>query len=129
MQALPPGGVAMDEMAQLDAVQQSNLPSELGPHPVEKSFFAADLGTVADLRSRGIRYVLISRDVYHRYVDKSLRPAQPSEEFERRHAFYTEVTGACRLLWKEKGRDPKPLHPGLELYDIVAIEPQGVEPK
>jgi hypothetical protein len=117
-QNLAPGGIAMDEMVQLDTVMHTAAPEELARYPVEKSFFSADLGTPDQLRARGIRYVLISRDVYHRYADANLRPAKPSEEFDRRHAFYSGVIATCPLLWKAKGRDPKSLHPGLELYGI-----------
>jgi hypothetical protein len=89
-----------------------------GPEP-EESFFAADLGTIEELRARGITHVAVCYEVYHRYVDGSAHLAARADPvFRRREAFYRELLERGRLVWTVSNRHPKPLHPGLSLVDI-----------
>jgi hypothetical protein len=87
-----------------------------------KSYFVADLGSLEELRSYGVTHLIISYDVYHRFVDGSVATTGGGRQlFEQRRHFYTKILQEGILLWSEEARDPKALHPGLKLIEIPQI--------
>jgi len=94
-------------------------PKQLGGRPVVEDLFVADLGSLEDLRAQGVTHVIISYDVYHRFVDGLITPKKgEEEEFNRRRDFYQGLLRSRGILWQEPKKSPVALHPGLTLVDI-----------
>jgi hypothetical protein len=97
------------------------------------SWFAADLGTLEDLANRGVNSIAFSRDVAHRYYEtdwaRQVLAGQDTRPLDRHRVdFYGTLSGQqpanpakirTRLLWSSPARDPKPLHPGLYLVELI----------
>lgn len=87
-----------------------------------ESYFVADLGSIKDLQTKGITHVIISFDVYHRYVDQNTFQSESKQsEYQRRAQFYQTLLREGKILWSSEPRNPKALHPGLKLIDITGI--------
>ena len=88
-------------------------------HTVTTREFAPDLGSIAELRAQGIRYVVTSPKKSRRYTSGGMVPSDDvKEEFDRRKTFYTALPEQARLLKKWDMAEIDTLHPGIELYDI-----------
>lgn len=111
MAANLPGKIslAQDEMARLYQLPNGQWTTSC--------WFVADLGPLEKMRRAGYTHVLISYDVYHRYVDGSV-PQTDVADFHRRRDFYEQLMKEGKLLWQEDNFQPKTLHPGLSLYEI-----------
>ena len=138
----PPGSViAADAMALSPKAAVGSRRAVIG------SWFAADLGTLEELSERGVRYVAFSRDVAHRYYETDWARAtyfgDPASQTPRpldlhRVKFYSELAQAgseaggspaalrVRLVWNAPYRDPRPLHPGLFLVELIPPTPDAV---
>ena len=121
---LPAGGkVAQDETIRLPDPEDRKQEGigRAFQHTVTTREFVPDLGRLADLRARGIRYVVTSPKKSRRYTDGSMMPEDAvKEEFERRKAFYSALPKEAKLLRKWDMAEIDTLHPGIELYDIGA---------
>lgn len=81
--------------------------------------FVADLGSPEELISYGVTHVIISYDVYHRFVDGSVVAGEGEKDlFQRRQHFYRQVLEKGKILWSGPCIDPKALHPGLTLIEL-----------
>jgi hypothetical protein len=80
----------------------------------------ADLGTLDELRAKGITHVAVSESDYGRFFLKSLQPKKGQEEdFARRKAFYESLFDSGEPLF-ERGRGTVIyLHPGIRVYRIA----------
>lgn len=88
-------------------------------HTVRGHEFVAELGTLAELRAQGVRYVATSPKKSQRYTDGGMMPSDGvKEEFERRKAFYSALPREAKLLKKWDMAEIDTLHPGIELYDL-----------
>jgi hypothetical protein len=90
--------------------------------------FVADLGTLDELRRRGITHVAVAKPTYGRFW--YARPtARTAEEFARRKAFYTTLglgeggalAPGVRLVWEQADGPITYLQPGLKLFEIAAV--------
>ncbi|MDR1192311.1 MAG: glycosyltransferase family 39 protein [Verrucomicrobiales bacterium] len=82
------------------------------------NFFAADIGPLDELRALGVTHLIISYDVYHRFVDGSAAPPSgQAADFARRRLFY-ETARRQKILWHDANANPKALHPGLTLVEL-----------
>lgn len=98
--------------------KQKGLKREF-PHNVLSEEFAADLGTLDELRAKGVRFLATTPKKSDRYTSGAMIPTEDGrEEFERRKAFYSALAKEGKLLWERKMQDIDILHPGLLLYDI-----------
>jgi nicotinamidase-related amidase len=71
-----------------------------------------------ELRALGVTHLVISYDVYHRFVDGSAAPPPgQAAAFARRQLFY-ETARRQKILWQDASADPKALHPGLTLVEL-----------
>ncbi|NJK92516.1 MAG: hypothetical protein HC904_12195 [Blastochloris sp.] len=112
-QHLTPGEV---QLAQ-DTMVQFEDPAYLDG--MKHSYFVADLGSLEELKAQGFTHLLLSYDVYHRYVDQSqLLLGQAEEGYWKRSEFYREALARGRVLWSAWARNPKALHPGLSLVEL-----------
>ncbi len=90
-------------------------------HPVTTREFVADLGTLAELRAQGVRYVVTSPKKSQRYTGGAMMPGDAVKvEFERRKTFYEALPREAKLLKRWDIAEIDTLHPGIELYDIGA---------
>ena len=81
--------------------------------------FVPELGTLAELRAQGVRYVVTSPKKSQRYTDGGMMPSDAvKDEFERRKAFYSALPKEAKLLKKWDMAEIDTLHPGIELYDL-----------
>ncbi len=104
-----------------------NLPNRRDPRhadspyfleqPLLGKLFAADVGTIDELRAQGIRYVAVSDGDYGRFFLKT-HEAKESEkaEYDRRRAFYTKLFAEGNVLWESPAGLQQYLQPSLKLY-------------
>ena len=119
---LPPEAViAKDSRIQLPDPGNKKDGLRFAPMPqkILAERFAADLGTLAELRARGVTHLAVSGSDYGRFSLPGLLP-QPGERasFERRKAFYEALLRDGELVfWRERGTVLY-LHPGIRLYRL-----------
>ena len=89
------------------------------PQRVLDSDYAADLGTLDEMRGWGAVYVAVSQRAYDRFFSKNLKP-QPAEkaDYARRKEFYTRLFAEAELVREYKSRGNIYLQPGLRLYKL-----------
>ena len=81
--------------------------------------FVPELGTLAELRAQGVRYVVTSPKKSQRYTGGGMAPSEEvKDEFERRKSFYSALPKEAKLLKKWDIAEIDTLHPGIELYQI-----------
>jgi hypothetical protein len=79
--------------------------------------FAADVGSIEELRKMGVTHVAISETDYGRFFLNGVRPKKDEvTDFERRKAFYAEILRAGDLLFQRDRGTVLYLHPGVRLY-------------
>jgi len=89
------------------------------PLHVENGTFAADAGSLDDLRSRGIVYVAVAEGSYGRFFSDHLKPTSDgAADYKRRHAFYEQLFKEGNLVFECKAGTLQYLQPHLELYRI-----------
>lgn len=120
---LPPDAViAKDSRIELPDPDNEKDSRRFAPMPqkILAGHFAADHGTIAEQRARGVTHVAISESDYGRFFLRGLRP-QPGkeEEFARRKAFYEALLrdGGEPLFQRDRGAVLY-LHPGIRLYRL-----------
>jgi hypothetical protein len=117
---LPPTAViAKDSRVQLPETGDRKSMARLGvlPQTVLGEKFAADLGSIAELRQRGVTHIAVSESDYGRFFLRNLRPKKNEEEaFARRKAFYEELLRDGELVVRWERGTVLYLHPGLRLY-------------
>lgn len=124
---LPPGAViSKDSRVRLPDPRRPEDVRRFAPLPqrIMGGRFAADHGTVAEQRARGVTHVAISRSDYERFFLPGLRPrAGEEEDFVRRRAFYEELRKVGEVVFQRARGTVLYLHPGLEVYRLpVAAE-------
>jgi hypothetical protein len=103
-----------------DPKKPDTIPASAIPQKVLAAKFAADLGTLDELRARGVTHVAISESDYGRFFRASLRPqADRKEEYARRKAFYESLLRDGTLLFERDRSTVIYLHPGIRVYEIA----------
>ena len=123
---LPPDAViAKDSRIQLPDFESKKDRLRFAPMPqkILAERYAADLGTMAELRSQGVTHLAVSASDYGRFLMRGLVPQKGGREsFERRKAFYEELLRDGELIfWRERGAVLY-LHPGIRLYRLPPAE-------
>jgi hypothetical protein len=81
--------------------------------------FAADIGTIDELRKMGVTHVAVSETDYGRFFLDGVEPKKNEvNDFNRRKAFYTELLRAGDLLFQRDRGTVLYLHPGVRLYTL-----------
>lgn len=89
------------------------------PQQILSARFAADLGTVAELREKGVTHVAISESDYGRFFLDGLRPqASERTDFERRKTFYEDLLRDGELVFERDRGTVIYLHPGIRVYRL-----------
>ncbi len=84
--------------------------------------FAADLGTLDDLRQQGITHVLVSESDYGRFFLPGLRPQKAEKaDFERRKGFYEQLIRDEVPIFERPRTTVIYLHPGIRVYRIAEV--------
>jgi len=87
------------------------------PQTIIARRYAADLGSIEELRKQGITHVAISESDYGGFLLSGVRPKKgEAADFERRKAFYTELRRDGNLLFERERGTVLYLHPGIRLY-------------
>lgn len=80
------------------------------------SEFVVDLGTAEEWMMMGADYAILCRDRHHRYTARGqVARRDESGLVAQRRERYRRLLEEGEVLWSSPGRDPKVLHPGLEL--------------
>ena len=88
--------------------------------------FAPELGTLDQLRSKGVGYVAVCRQNYGRYFnDKTVPQAKVKVNYEEARDFYTRLFAEGQLLKEWPKGTITYLQPGIRLY---RIEPAVEQP-
>jgi len=121
---LPAGAIVAQDAAvglpDPDHHKQKGMKREF-PLDVLGSEFAPDLGTIDELRAKGVRYVATTPKKSQRYTSGGMVPSdEVKDQFERRKAFYAALPQQAKRLWNRPMLEIDTLHPGLELYDLDA---------
>lgn len=106
-------------IAQDGRVDLAATPTWRSARPLLSSEFAADLGSITELRSKGVTHVAVARQVYNRFFDPGLRPsAKERSDFNRRSTFYHELFQGRKPVWESPLGKVIYLQPGIRVYDI-----------
>ena len=119
---LPPDAViAKDSRIQLPDPESKKDRPRFAPMPqkILAERYVADLGTMAELRARGVTHLAVSASDYGRFLLPGLVPQKRErEDFERRRAFYEELLRDGELIFRRERGAVLYLHPGIRLYPL-----------
>jgi hypothetical protein len=93
------------------------------PQRVLSNQYAADFGSVSELRAKQIYYVVLM--VGQKYKDHGGARVKNRGEYDR---FVKEVMDVGELLWEERSRPPRVVNPHLALYRLPPLEEGGNRP-
>ncbi len=115
--------IAEDHRVNLSAEKSNGVSTTARvPQTVLNSDFAADLGTLDELRNRGVTHVAIGPDAFKRFFNPDIKPGKKEQaSYDRRKAFYAQVftEGECLVAWPR--REITYLHPGILLYRVAPL--------
>ena len=117
--------IAKDSRIQLPDAESKKDRLRFAPMPqkILAAHYAADLGTMAELRAQGVTHLAVSGSDYGRFLLPGLIPqAGERADFERRKAFYQALLrDGEQVFWRERGAVLY-LHPGIRLYRLPPPE-------
>jgi hypothetical protein len=90
------------------------------PQTIINSKYAADLGTIEELREKGISYVIVSRGVYGKFIDDTGGSGR-SAKFQKRRAFYERLLREGEPVFDRDRGTVIYLHPGLRVYRLIRL--------
>ncbi len=116
----PDAGIAQDVRVLLARAKAAGLPAFSLPNPllVPPDRYVADLGSIEDLRARGITHVAVCEADYHNAFKDSGNP-----KMAERSRWYAELFRNHSEVWQRKVGDIAYLQPGLRLYRITPDTP------
>lgn len=89
------------------------------PYDLRGKLFAADVGTIDELRAQGIRYVAVSEGDYGRFfLDNHKATAGGAEDFARRRAFYERLFREADRVFELPAGTLQYLQPSIRLYRL-----------
>jgi len=89
------------------------------PQRIITSKYLQKLGTLDDLRSRGVTHVAVTEHNYKRYLRKGARPRAGREaEFERGRLFFRRLFDEAAPIWESGDKGSKIHRPLLRLYEL-----------
>ena len=92
------------------------------PQRVLDNDYAADLGTLDEMRTWGIVYVAVSQRAFDRFFSKNLKPRDSEKaDYARRKEFYTRLFAEAELVREFKSQGNIYLQPGLRLYKLAPL--------
>jgi len=119
---LPPDAViAKDSRIKLPDPKAENDAGRYSPMPqkILAKKYAADIGTIAELRALGITHVAVSKSDYGKFFLPGLRPqSSEADDFARRKAFYKELLRGGKPIFERTRGAVLYLHPGIQIYQL-----------
>ncbi len=93
--------------------------SALAPFRLLKKDIAADFGTLAELKARGVAFVITHGTAEYFYTAERFTP-QPAirAQYEQRRAFYQELRATAPIAWKRKLGPVQELMTRLTVYRV-----------
>jgi Dolichyl-phosphate-mannose-protein mannosyltransferase len=89
-------------------------------------FFAADVGSIDELRARGIRYIAVAEKDYGWFFRRTHRPTKSIlADYNRRKNFYERLFREGELLWECKAGLLPILQPHIRLYYLPSEPSSG----
>ena len=112
LQHVPRGAViAQDKRVDLDALHL--------PYDFRGKLFAAEVGTLDELRAQKIEYVAVAEGDYGRYFEKKLRPTDDGADvYAQRRAFYEGLFAHGEKLFECPAGTLQYLQPHILLYRL-----------
>ncbi len=113
--------IVKDSRVRLPETGNSEDEARLGtvPQKIIAKKYAADVGTIAALRVRGVTHVAVSASDYEGFFREGVRAKKNDEKsFEHRKAFYEELLRDGELVFARERGTVLYLHPGLRLYRL-----------
>jgi hypothetical protein len=123
--------IAEDHRVNLSATKAEGLSTDARvPQKVLDKSFAPELGTLDELRAKGVEYVAVCRQNYGRFFNDETKPqAGVKTGYNKNRDFYAELFAQGQLL-KEWPKGPIAyLQPGIRLYRIVPAAGPGMAPE
>lgn len=113
--------IAEDHRVNLSATKAEGLSTNARvPQKVLDASFAPDLGTLDELRAKGVTHVAVCRQSYGRYFNDETKPqAGVKTGYDKRRDFYGRVFAEGELLKEWKKGPIAYLQPGIKLYRVV----------
>ncbi len=114
---LPPDAlIAEDGRTKLREARLAGDPAFAFPQKVLSSKrYAADLGSLDELRERGVRYLALCEQDFH---SAQRRTKTPDPAAIARERFYRELFAKQKPLWERSANHLWYLHPGLRIYEM-----------
>lgn len=89
------------------------------PYEFRGKLFAADEGTLDELRAQGVEYFGVAEGDFGRFFREKFKPTEDgAEDFYRRKAFYEQLFDEGELLFECKGGTLLYLQPEIRLYHL-----------
>jgi hypothetical protein len=103
--------IVQDKRVDLDALKL--------PYDFQGKLFAADVGSIDDLRARHIEYVAVAEGDYGRFFEKALRPTDSGfADYMKRRAFYEQLFKEGNKVFECPPGQLQYLQPHLMLYRL-----------
>ena len=119
---LPPDAViAKDSRIQLPDPGNAKDLRRFAPLPqkILAERYVADLGTMDELRARGVTHLAVSESDYGRFLLTGSIPQKgEAEDFARRKAFYETLLRDGKPIFQRERGTVLYLHPGIRLYRL-----------
>jgi hypothetical protein len=114
------GGIAHDVRVLLARAKQAGLEPFVLPNPIHvpPDRYVADLGSIAELRARGITHVAVCEADYHNTFKQGSDPKMAA-----RSRWYAELFQNHSEVWQRRVGEIAYLQPGLRLYRITPDSP------
>jgi hypothetical protein len=117
----PASTIGVEERVGIPFSKPRRFCEELSPLPqqLHGATFAADLGTLEELRASGMTHIAVIDSHYKTFLkDGSSQANRGDAEFLRRREFYRRLLAEGRLVWSRDSGDVGVLNPSLRLYEI-----------
>jgi hypothetical protein len=96
------------------------LPNQILKKEEKEEDYVADIGTIPELRAKGVTYVLITESTYKKFEREGLKPKQGEvAKYESRKLFYATLRRDFDPVRVWPRGTVLYLHPGLEVYRIA----------
>jgi hypothetical protein len=120
-QTPPTAVIAKDSRVQLPDPENPKDKTRFHPMPqkILSERYAADVGSVDQMREKGVTFVAVSESDYGKFQLRSLRPqAEEAESYARRKEFYDNLLRDGELLFERERGAVLYLHPGIRVYRL-----------
>jgi hypothetical protein len=117
----PPAIIAADEKVRLPTtLRHGNGPgAALLPNIILRKDYVADLGTLEELRAKGVTHIVTTPSTYQRFERAGFSPSPAAApDFERRKLFYSLLRRDHEPLRSWPRGTVIYLHPGFEVYRV-----------